>query len=144
MERTATAIALATVLVAMSFVGAPAAAEDTDCHESFQIADSESLAQDRVLDPGERDIGRESMIADQTLTVELQTSNDELEWSVHRLDADGNCVQYKSSACSGKLVSSGEKGECTLEIADDDEFFVELENVEPSPADSLDYQVWAV
>lgn len=142
----AIAMALALAGIAGGLSLAPnVLAEHNNCHKSFDVADSEGLALERELEPGEIDVGEEAISEDEVMNVELTTPNDELEWSVYREDTNGTCVEYTASNCDGPntLSTRGAVGTCDLKIADDDVFYLLVENVEPSTGDELEFKAWA-
>lgn len=119
MKERATAIAIATIMVAAGLsVAPPAAALTEDCNEDFEIADSEQQASKRKLPDGERINGIENVSAsdgDQTLTVRLETSDDVLAWHVFEETLTG-CQEYDEGGCNGEntISSKGAEQSCTL------------------------------
>lgn len=144
MEQRATAIAIAAVMVVAGLsIAPPVAAGHNNCHEDFEIADSQSAASVRTLNAGSSEVGREDVVqgSPETLTVELVDAgaNGELEWTVfHRLA--GLCVQFLDG-CGGTLAMDGEQQSCTLDAPVDKNYWVVYE--ESSGNNAIDYQTWA-
>lgn len=145
MKKRATAIAIATVMVATGLSIAPAAsAQVTNCAATYAIADSEAAATPRILLGGMEEIGVEEVLAgnDEQLHVRLDSPNDELDWKVFQLDSGGECVEYTSTGCGGNLDREGQTGDCTLEAPGSgvQEYFLKVENLQN---DRLTYTPWS-
>lgn len=147
MDKTATAIAIAAVMVAAGFSVAPSVtASDTDCHKDFDIPDSEPLVA-RTLQADDREIGREDVNAsdgNETLRVEMVDPGTagELTWTVH--EQDGSCVEYTDGGCDeNNVLDSKEEVRCTLVAPDSGDKSYWVEFVESSGNNSIDYKTWA-
>lgn len=143
------AIAIATIMVAAGLSTVPPAlALTADCNEDFDIADSESQAVKRSLDPGTTKVGHRvvSSGSPEEITVRLPTSVDELTWQVFYLDASNNCVEYSATGCDGEVVmdTKGQEQSCTLDDPSlgDRDYYVVHKNTESPPADELDFKIW--
>lgn len=147
MERTATAIVLATVLVAAGLSVAPlTAASHDNCHEDFLIPDSEPSSS-RTLLAGTSEIGREDVSApgNETLNVELTDRgiSGELTWTVFEIE-DSQCQTYTNGGCDqNNVLSSETKVSCTLEAPDSGEKSYWVLFDETTSANSIMYKTWA-
>lgn len=150
---TAKAIALATLMVATSLTVAPAAtAVDPSCTEDFDIADSESAATSRDLNPNADETGLEDAAAssgDEQVTIELLTNSDKLELGIFE-DIDGcqRATHVSPTSCESDMTLDTTPANvktdsvtCTIEAPDSGtrDFYFVVENLQ---GDELSYQAY--
>ncbi len=143
MKKTATAIALATLMVAMSLSLSPAAvASQTNCGgEDFTLATSESSAIVRDLDPNEKTVGVTDVQADdpQDLFIDLHDEPRMLEWEVWTENTLGQCFLYASD----DIDDMSDNGDPRVTLADPDlgsqEYWIHYAN---DGTQSFDFKTW--
>lgn len=152
MKQRATAIAIATVLVAAGLSVAPPAMAvvGPDCDEEFLIPDSEPLTP-RTLAGNEEETGREDVEAGtpEKVTVRLESEDDKLEFGVFYLDGqtcevasdDGLTNCGDSEILDTVNNPAPEKQTCNLDdpSSGEREYYFHIVNQQD---DELDYSIW--
>lgn len=142
----ATAMALALVAGVAGLSAVPlVSAGHSNCHEDFEIADSEASAGNRNLDADEIEIGLEDVSSGtpETLSMGLRSIFDRLEVKVYELDGT-TCTDVTSEACPADPVvldSFNEEATCDLDAPKDLDYFVHFENAQST--DGLVYETWS-
>lgn len=142
MERTVTAIALATVLVAAGLgVAPPAAASQFSCDQKdFDLADSQSGAMVRNLDPGESIVGKTVVQSGspEDLFIELHDEPRKLDWTVYK-DDSGICQDIESGQITHESSTPVVRATLEDDPLTDEEYWVVYEN---AGTQSFDFETW--